>query len=303
MKMKSKNILSSLFIACNIFFANAQEIKETPEIIKDSIITKQTDSLNDSLVQKHIIYKKFNENWNTDKVNAYRDSKIKFPFEISFTDSTYASPIPRKHVITSRYGWRRNRPHRGIDIDLITGDSVFSVLSGKVRYVGYSSGYGKTVVVRHYNGLETRYAHLSGYAVKENDTVKKGQVIAFGGNTGRSRGSHLHLELRYEGVAINPEYLFDFKNDFKIRAQNIWITQDWADALYHSSRRQTPLVLLDSYEKAVAHKKRKRTIYIVKSGDTLSGIAYKNHVPIARICKTNRIRRTSTLRIGQKLIL
>ncbi|WP_299635522.1 M23 family metallopeptidase [uncultured Tenacibaculum sp.] len=303
MKMKSKNILSSLFIACNIFFANAQEIKETPEIIKDSIITKQTDSLNDSLVQKHIIYKKFNENWNTDKVNAYRDSKVKFPFEISFTDSTYASPIPRKHVITSRYGWRRNRPHRGIDIDLITGDSVFSVLSGKVRYVGYSSGYGKTVVVRHYNGLETRYAHLSGYAVKENDTVKKGQVIAFGGSTGRSSGSHLHLELHYEGVAINPEYLFDFKNDFKIRAQNIWITQDWADALYHSCKRQTPLVLLDSHEKAVAHKKRKRTIYIVKSGDTLSGIAYRNHVPIARICKTNRIRRTSTLRIGQKLIL
>ncbi len=262
---------------------------------KDSLkIAQKNDSLN------HLIY---SQNWDTTTVNAYRDVHNSFPFEVSFTDSVYASPISKKHVVTSRYGWRRGRPHRGIDIDLVTGDSVFSILSGKVRYVGYSSGYGRTVVVRHDNGLETLYAHLSGYKVKKNDIVKKGQVIALGGNSGRSRGSHLHLETRYKGTAINPEYLLNFKNDLTIRGKNLWVTRDWARAYYHSSRRQSKLVTLDTYDKAIAYKKRKRKVYIVKSGDTLSGIAYKNRTSISRICKTNKIRKTTTLKIGQRLIL
>ncbi|WP_299713401.1 M23 family metallopeptidase [uncultured Tenacibaculum sp.] len=262
---------------------------------KDSLkIAQKKDSLN------HLIY---SQNWDTTTVNAYRDVHNSFPFEVSFTDSVYASPISKKHVVTSRYGWRRGRPHRGIDIDLVTGDSVFSILSGKVRFVGYSSGYGRTVVVRHDNGLETLYAHLSGYKVKKNDIVKKGQVIALGGNSGRSRGSHLHLETRYKGTAINPEYLLNFRNDLTIRGKNLWVTRDWARAYYHSSRRQSKLVTLDTYDKAIAYKKRKRKVYIVKSGDTLSGIAYKNRTSISRICKTNKIRKTTTLKIGQRLIL
>lgn len=262
---------------------------------KDSLkIAQKNDSLN------HLIY---SQNWDTTTVNAYRDVHNSFPFEVSFTDSVYASPISKKHVVTSRYGWRRGRPHRGIDIDLVTGDSVFSILNGKVRFVGYSSGYGRTVVVRHDNGLETLYAHLSGYKVKKNDIVKKGQVIALGGNSGRSRGSHLHLETRYNGTAINPEYLLNFGNDLTIRGKNLWVTRDWARAYYHSSRRQSKLVTLDTYDKAIAYKKRKRKVYIVKSGDTLSGIAYKNRTSISRICKTNKIRKTTTLKIGQRLIL
>lgn len=270
----------------------------------DSILKAyKKDSLKIALKKDSLKTIVFNKNWDTTTVNAYRDVHNSFPFEVSFTDSIYASPIAKKHVVTSRYGWRRGRPHRGIDIDLVTGDSVYSILSGKVRFVGYSSGYGRTVVVRHDNGLETLYAHLSGYKVKKNDIVKKGQVIALGGNSGRSRGSHLHLETRYKGIAINPEYLLDFGNNLKIRGQNLWVTRDWARTYYHSSKRQSKLVTLDSYDKAIAYKKRKRKVYIVRSGDTLSGIAYKNRTSISRICKTNRIRKTTTLRIGQKLIL
>lgn len=257
-------------------------------------IKKQKDSLSNI---------HFENNWDTIHFNPYRSTKISFPFEINFLDKTYASPIPRKHVVTSRYGWRRGRAHRAIDIDLITGDDVYSVLDGKVRYVGYHPGHGKTIVIRHYNGLETVYAHLSKYDVKVNTIVKKGELIGKGGNTGRSRGSHLHLEMRYKGIDINPEHIFNFKGKTTIRSKNIWITEDWATPYYHISTRQSNLVTLDTFEKVTAYKKRKRKIYIVKSGDTLSGIAYKNHVPIRRICKTNKIRRTSTLKIGQRLIL
>ncbi|WP_075343921.1 M23 family metallopeptidase [Tenacibaculum agarivorans] len=296
-----KNKICLLFILCNSIYLIGQKKLENAE---DYISYLKIDSIqNDTVVKKKIINPYFIENWDTIHVNAYRNSKVKFPFEIKFSDSTYASPIPKKHVITSRYSWRRNRPHRGIDIDLVTGDSVFSILPGKVRYVGRSSGYGKTVVVRHHNALETVYAHLSGYIAKKNDIVTKGQAIALGGSTGRSSGSHLHLETRYKGIAINPEYLLDFQSDCKIRSKNMWVTRDWATTYYHSPRKQSKLVTLDSYEKALAYKKRKRKVYIVKSGDTLSGIAYKNHTSISRICKTNKIRKTSTLRIGQKLII
>ena len=145
-----------------------------------------------------------NEYWDTEVYNPYKEVKQSLPFHISFKDRLFHSPIPRKTVVTSRYGWRHRRPHKGIDLDLITGDPVMSMLDGKVRYVGYHPGHGKTVVVRHYNGLETAYAHLSSYSVAANDTVSKGQMLGQGGATGNARGSHLHLELMYRGIHIHP---------------------------------------------------------------------------------------------------
>ena len=298
-----KKTICLLFIICNSINMIGQKKLKNTKIVKNYINYIQTDSLEKDKMIKDLNDECFAENWVTTQFTAYRNTNIKFPFKIEFSDSTYASPISKKYVITSRYGWRRNRPHRGIDIDLVTGESVFSNLPGKVRFAGRSSGYGRTVVIRHNNGLETVYAHLSGFKVKKNEFVKKGQVIALGGNSGRSRGSHLHLETRYKGIAINPEYLLDFSSDHKIRGKNLWVTRDWAKTYYHSSRRQSRLVTLDSYEKALAYKKRKRKVYIVKSGDTLSGIAYRNRTSISRICKTNKIRKTTTLRIGQKLII
>ncbi|WP_442265962.1 peptidoglycan DD-metalloendopeptidase family protein [Tenacibaculum sp. ZS6-P6] len=298
-----KKTICLLFTISNILIISAQKKLKNTKIVENYINHVKNDSLEKNTKKEVFNDECFTENWVTTQFTAYANPKVKFPFEIKFSDSTYASPISKKRVITSRYGWRRNRPHRGIDIDLVTGDSVFSILPGKVRFVGRSSGYGKTVVIRHDNGLESVYAHLSGFIIKKNDIVKKGQAIAFGGNSGRSRGSHLHLETRYKGIAINPEYLLDLKNSNKIRAKNLWVTRDWAKTYYHSSKRQSRLVTLDSYEKALAYKKRKRKVYIVKSGDTLSGIAYRNRTSISRICKTNKIRKTTTLRIGQKLII
>ncbi|OED39589.1 hypothetical protein AB832_03915 [Flavobacteriaceae bacterium (ex Bugula neritina AB1)] len=115
----------------------------------------------------------YDNNWSNTIFNSYWKEKLAFPFEISFNDETFSSPVDYKMVVTSRYGWRRGRPHQGIDIDLKTGDNVKTLLGGKVRYARYHRGHGKTIIVRHGNGLETVYAHLSEYVVKE----KKGRSL------------------------------------------------------------------------------------------------------------------------------
>jgi murein DD-endopeptidase MepM/ murein hydrolase activator NlpD len=241
--------------------------------------------------------------WDTAVYDPYKNTMTTFPLAIKFTDSTYAPPINRSKVITSRYGWRKGRPHRGIDIDLITGDSVVAMLDGVVRFARYSGGHGRTVIVRHYNGLETTYAHLSKIGVKANDTVSKGQYIGKGGNTGRSTGSHLHLEVKYKGQYIHPEYLFDFTEANTIRAQEVWVTREWARASYHNARRESELALYTTEDEAVANAVPQQKIYVVKRGDTLYGISRRNNVSITSLCKTNAIRRSSTLKIGQKLII
>lgn len=256
----------------------------------------------DTLIKKQVDVKA--THWDTIAFNPYTDFVIKFPFKIEFNDSVYASPLHNKSkVITSRYGWRRGRPHKGIDIDLVTGDTVVAILDGVVRFARYNSGHGKTVVVRHYNGLETAYTHLSDYAVKANDTVFKGQLIAKGGNTGRSTGSHLHFIASFNGHYINPEYLFEFNEDNKIRTKEVWVTKQWTRTAFHNSRKKSKIELLTSEKQALASLVKTKKIYVVKSGDTLSHISKKNNVSIAAILKTNKIRKSSTLKIGQKLIL
>ncbi|WP_299116810.1 M23 family metallopeptidase [uncultured Winogradskyella sp.] len=243
------------------------------------------------------------EFWDTVNFNPYRNEVVKFPLQITFKDSNYASPITKNKVITSRYGWRRGRPHQGIDIDLVTGDSVVSILDGVVRFAKYSRGHGKVVVIRHYNGLETAYAHLSKIKVKPNDTIAKGQLIGKGGNTGRSTGSHLHLVTSYKGQYIHPEYIFDFSEDNKIRSKELWVTKEWTRASLHSPRRKSKLKLFTTKEQALASLVKTKKVYVVRSGDTLSRISKRNNVSIAAICRTNSIRKSSTLRIGQKLVL
>lgn len=242
--------------------------------------------------------------WEHTVYNPYKKVDVQFPVKLTFKDSTYASPIGKEKVVTSRYGWRWGRAHKGIDIDLITGDSLFSMFDGVVRFARYNSGHGRTVIVRHYNGLETVYAHLSRYGIKENDTVVKGQYLGKGGTSGNARGSHLHLVVNYKGVSINPEYLFDFGNeDNKVRSQEIWVTKEWTRPYAHNSRRQSKIEPILSEADALKTLVKERRVYVVKRGDTLSRISRRNNVSIASLCKTNSISRNSVIKIGQRLII
>lgn len=239
------------------------------------------------------------EDWDCGKVNPYKGEKIETPFKISFDQTSFTHPVDGDLVVTSRFGRRRRGPHGGIDLDLVTGDNVRSVLPGKVRYVGYSRGHGKTIVVRHANDIETVYAHLSAYHVKSNDIVTEGQVIGQGGNTGNSRGSHLHLEVRYKGVRIHPEYVFNFDGSQAIRASELWVTNGWRSPRMHSSYRQSKLHPLLNRDDALVAQKNEPRYHRVRRGDTLSHIARRHGLRLRDIYGMNKVTKNSILKIGQ----
>ncbi|WP_456103407.1 peptidoglycan DD-metalloendopeptidase family protein [Prevotella sp.] len=150
------------------------------------------------------LYNDWNNNY------AHRGGNLPDVYKIDLRG--FHMPTPSR-VITSNFGRRWGRRHQGLDIKVYIGDTIRAAFSGKVRVVKYdANGYGKYIVIRHNNGLETIYGHLSKQIVIANQTVRAGQPIGLGGNTGRSTGSHLHFETRLAGVALNPALFFDFAN-------------------------------------------------------------------------------------------
>ena len=169
-----------------------------------------------------------------------------------------------------------------------------------MRIVNYErKGYGKYVVIRHDNGLETIYGHLSKQLAEVNQYVKAGDVIGLGGNTGRSTGSHLHFETRFLGEVINPEFLFDFPNQDIVADSYLFVR----GANRYASQRDRTLVAVKAGKNEFASSTENAAIryHKVKSGDTLGRISRVYHVSIDRLCKINGIKRTTTLRVGQVL--
>ncbi|WP_282079073.1 M23 family metallopeptidase [Aquimarina algiphila] len=315
-----KRLVFGFLILLSFSMISAQEIIETKEkvpvdhkklifqgdIIYLPIYPNNIVSSNNELLSRDLGVKnkeEFNAKWDNQRFNPYWDESLSFPFQLTFHDTNFSSPVTRKMVVTSRYGWRRGRSHQGIDIDLQTGDSVRSILDGKVRYVGYHGGHGNTVIVRHYNGLESVYAHLSKTLVKENDEIKKGNAIGKGGVTGNARGSHLHLEVRYHGKSINPEYLFEFTTDTKIRSDVLFVTRKWATPRFHRSTRKSKIVIHKSIDDITVFEEQQKKIYTVKKGDTLHRIANRHGLAVSEICKTNSIKYNTVLKIGQQIII
>ncbi|GAB4454526.1 MAG: peptidoglycan DD-metalloendopeptidase family protein [Bacteroidia bacterium] len=199
--------------------------------------------------------------------------------------------LPFDGKINSHYGWRRYRPHYGTDIDLNKGDSVKCAFDGVVRYANKKvKGYGQVIIVRHFNGFETVYAHLSKILVSPNDTIKAGEVLGLGGNTGRSTGPHLHFEIRCLGVPINSEDIIDYDNHC-LKASQFILTKKDAEETYNLR------------SKKYHHLSKRKGIYIVKKGDTLSKISRKTGVPLSVILKKNKLKKTSILKPGRKIYL
>ena len=223
-------------------------------------------------------------NWNNQYVHAYGNAIIPDTYTIDLTGFHMPTPSTK---ITSPFGPRWRRMHNGLDLKVNIGDTIVAAFDGKVRIVKYERrGYGKYVVIRHDNGLETVYGHLSKQLVEENQLVKAGEVIGLGGNTGRSTGSHLHFETRFLGIAINPIYMFDFPK------------QDIVADTY-TFRKAKGVKRAGSHDPQVADGTIR--YHKVKSGDTLSRIAKLRGVSVSTLCKLNRIKPTTTLRIGQVL--
>ncbi len=157
----------------------------------------------------------FYYNWDTNALDPYKFNVRNFQHEIPVTilhsECNYVVPIVGR--LNSGFGWRGGIPHQGIDLQLRTGDSVFAAFDGVVRMSRWYAGYGNCVIVRHYNGFETLYGHLSHRYVRPGQLVNAGEALGLGGSTGRSTGPHLHFETRFLGRPINPMHIIDFKGD------------------------------------------------------------------------------------------
>lgn len=186
---------------------------------------------------------------------------------------------PCKGVVTSNYGWREGRIHKGIDIDLNKGDHVYAAFDGKVRLARAQGGFGNVVILMHPNGLETVYAHLSRFKVKEGDIVLSGQTIGLGGNTGHSSGSHLHFEVHYLGHALNPGTIISFTEH----------------KLYHHS------VTIKNSKQSLCAFPANSNLHRVNRGESWYQIASKYGLSLKELMALNGVGRRYYLKEGQQL--
>jgi murein DD-endopeptidase MepM/ murein hydrolase activator NlpD len=208
--------------------------------------------------------------------------------------------LPYQGALTSLFGWRRYRPHFGTDIRLKTGDTVMAAFDGMVRIAKFYHGYGNCVIIRHNNGLETVYAHLSKIKVESGDRVTAGSVIGLGGNTGHSFGSHLHFEIRYLGQALDTQDFIDYEtgllkcDQFVLRRSDVQEKYDLR-ALHYRHRHDMGLI---------RQKKggRGKMVYQVRRGDCLAKIAKRKGITVAELCKRNKLKKNAKLRVGQRLV-
>lgn len=248
------------------------------------------------------------DDWN----NKYAHRATALPDSFKINLRHFCMPTTSR-VVTSNFGARWGRAHKGLDIKVYIGDTIRAAFSGKVRMVAYEArGYGNYIVIRHTNGLETIYGHLSKHLVTENQEVHAGDVIGLGGNTGRSTGSHLHFETRLCGVALNPALLFDFK------AQDV--TGDFYVFNKHTYDRESeeatrlrgkignggysPADVRGEMAQSNAVEKKEsadRSYHFVASGETLYSIARKRGVTVEKLCELNNMKKTDRLRPGRVL--
>lgn len=276
----------------------------------------------DTLTLKNLIHREqaaspaadLYEDW--DNTYAHKSTPLPETFRIDLRN--FCMPTPSR-VVTSNFGARWGRQHKGLDIKVYTGDTIRAAFAGKVRIRKYDAGgYGYYIVIRHNNGLETIYGHLSKQLVEENQNVRAGDVIGLGGNTGRSTGSHLHFETRLCGVAINPALLFDFRNqdvvaDFYTFHRDSYQRESAeANALRGkvgnggytrdqvTGEREVAASSSSSASKGNVSGGEPR-YHKVEKGETLYSIAQKRGTTVEEICRLNHISTAKRVKAGQIL--
>lgn len=241
----------------------------------------------------------YTEGWNSRRVNPFKESDVPATAVIDVTN--YA--IPHKGRITSNYGYRAKfgRMHKGVDIGIKMNDTIYAAFDGKVRLTNYEArGYGNYVILRHPNGLETVYGHLTRPLVKADQVVKAGQPIALGGNTGRSTGPHLHFETRFMGYAINPAAIFDFNNKVTHTDTYTFSKQTYTQPRNYAPTKQE---LAKSESNPYTAQSNDKATYTVKKGDTLSSIARAYGMSATTLRKLNNLESSDIIRAGQTLKL
>jgi murein DD-endopeptidase MepM/ murein hydrolase activator NlpD len=248
---------------------------------------------------------KFYTSWDTLCVRRYSDNipatgdSVSLPLFNSYSTG-FVFPVEGQFL--SPFGYRGRRVHSGVDIKLEAGDPVSVAFDGVVRMARYYSGYGNCVVVRHFNGLETLYGHLSKIKVHVNQQVKAGEIIGLGGHTGRASCNHLHFETRFQGKAFNPRQMINFdtycliSDTFNVTRATYGLSRDYLPDNSSNSKE----VFADDH-KAKSKSSKSKKYHTVKSGDTLSAISRKYGTSVKQLCSINGIKPNKTLQLGKKI--
>lgn len=226
--------------------------------------------------------------WDINNINPYRTNAAQFNEVVNIElynpnkGLLWAAPLETT-LITSLFGPRWGRFHPGLDLNLQMGQPIYATFDGIVRISTYENGYGNYVVIRHPNGLETLYGHMSMRKVEVQQPVKAGQLIGLGGSTGWSTGPHLHLEVRYEGHPIDPALIFDFSNPKSPQIKSQYF------------------ILLPQHFSHLGNQVRSNIYHQVMMGETLQSISQKYGVPINTLAEMNQIDVYTKLKVGQRL--
>ena len=281
--IKKMDQQTSELMAGRVGIRKNMELKELAVLEEKKLIAEE-----DLMFPADELYASHWENKWVDPFQGKAKALVNFPdsFQIDCSSFVYPIGIDSMARVTSKYGPRRRRMHKGIDLKVLKGDTIRSAFDGKVRIKAYERrGYGYYVVIRHPNGLETIYGHLSKILVSENQIVRAGETIGLGGNTGRSTGSHLHFETRFLGQAINPAEIIDFENGVPHQDQYVFRNI--------KIRGRKSNIYTSSTNQMVYHR--------VKSGDTLGKIARLYGTTVTELCRLNGLKSSSVLRVGQSI--
>lgn len=276
------NLIDSLLELDDIPTALIKEINDYAEnqLLHHDFYNSLTYFYDNSEIPGQSVYGK----WDTRNILPYSNDITKKDTSLILTltdeknNCTFVSPL-QDPVVTSNFGWRNGRNHNGIDLDLQVWDPVVASFDGMVRIALYHPGYGRVVVIRHYNGLETLYAHLHRFKVKTGDIVEAGQVIGLGGSSGQSSGSHLHFEMRFKGKPLNPKHIISFKNNDLISDSLQLVKQKWNYSAY-------PVGV---------------EFHTIERGDFMYKIANRYGLSVRELCEMNGINRNKLLIVGRKL--
>jgi len=303
----------SLVFSLSSTFAFAQQLTDEPaggpdekelEALESKLPPSDVaipSSINNSLLNKY--YK----SWDTLCVKRYSEvtpfvgDSISLPL---FNEYSAGFVMPVEGAFLSPFGHRGRHVHAGVDIKLEAGDPVGAAFDGVVRMARRYSGYGNCVVIRHYNGIETLYAHLSKIKVKVNQQVKAGDIIGLGGHTGRASCNHLHFETRFQGKAFNPKQLVNF-DTFTLLADTFSVTRSTygisRDYLPGSSSQELVADKGNAKSKSNAKSSKSKKYHTIKSGDTLSALSRKYGTSVKQLCSINGIKPSKKLQLGTKI--
>lgn len=305
-----KTFAISMLLAVTSTTANAQDLIARQAPVDRKMAAVDTIMLRNITMREELESPSADLYANWDNKYAHRATELPETYKIDLRHFTMPTT---SRVITSNFGSRWGRQHKGLDIKVYIGDTIRAAFSGKVRIVRYEAGgYGKYIVIRHNNGLETIYGHLSKQLVEENQEVRSGEVIGLGGNTGRSTGSHLHFETRLCGVALNPALMFDFRaqdvtGDYYAFNKETYDNESTNATRLRGKQDSSTYASTNSSDDYATNKRTTSGLtdqisyHKVKKGETLDRIAKKRGVTVEKICKLNHITKTMRLRPGQIL--